>query len=182
MDMKEIKSIIEGLLFTWGDPLSIEDISEVLGLDKKSLRIILNEMIDDFNYNRRGIQINHINNTYQLSTRAEHFEWINKLCTPRVNKTLSNAALETLSIIAYKQPITKAEIEIIRGVKCDRALSTLMEKKLIVEVGRLERPGKPIIYGTTDEFLRCFGLSSLENLPKLAEDHILQMEDLDNTK
>ncbi|SDY49317.1 condensin subunit ScpB [Proteiniborus ethanoligenes] len=182
MDMKEIKSIIEALLFTWGDPLSIEDISEVLGLDKKSLKIILNEMIDDFNFNRRGIQIINTNNTYQLSTRAEHFEWIKKLCAPRINKTLSNAALETLSIIAYKQPITKAEIEIIRGVKCDRALSTLMEKKLVVEVGRLEKPGKPIIYGTTDEFLRFFGLSSLEHLPSLDEDYIIQIEDLDNTK
>ncbi len=182
MDIREVKSIIEALLFTWGDPLSLEDISDVIELDKNSLKTIISEMIDDFNFNRRGIQIIQTNDKYQLSTRPEHFEWIKKLCTPRINKTLSNAALETLSIIAYKQPITKAEIEIIRGVKCDKALSTLIEKNLIKEMGRLDRAGKPIIYGTTDDFLRCFGLSSLEVLPELDESNIDEIEDLNNTK
>lgn len=182
MDTREIKSIIEALLFTWGDPLSLEDISDVIELDKKTLKEILSEMVDDFNFNRRGIQITQINDRYQLSTRPEHFEWIKKLCTPRVNRTLSNAALETLSIIAYKQPITKAEIEMIRGVKCDKALSTLIEKRLVMELGRLEKTGKPIIYGTTDDFLRCFGLSSLESLPTLDVDNIDQIENSNNTK
>ncbi|SCG83339.1 Segregation and condensation protein B [Proteiniborus sp. DW1] len=187
MDSREIKSIIEALLFTWGDPLSLDDISDVLELDKQSLSKIMSEMIDDFNFNRRGIQIIQVNDKYQLSTRPEHFEWIKKLCTPRVNKTLSNAALETLSIIAYKQPITKAEIEIIRGVKCDKALNTLIEKNLIKEIGRLEKTGKPIIYGTTDDFLKCFGLSTLEALPSLDEDNIEEnilgeIKDIDNTK
>ncbi|WP_352417860.1 SMC-Scp complex subunit ScpB [Proteiniborus sp.] len=180
MDTREIKSIIEALLFTWGDPLSIEDISDVIELDINTVNNIVCEMIDDFNFSRRGIQIVQVNNKYQLSTRPEHFEWIKKLCTPRVNKTLSNAALETLSIIAYKQPITKAEIEIIRGVKCDKALNTLIEKNLVKEIGRLDKTGKPIIYGTTDDFLRCFGLSTLEALPTLDENII--EEDLDNTK
>lgn len=186
MDIREIKSIIEALLFTWGDPLSLEDISDVLELDKHSLNEIMNEMIADFNFNRRGIQILQVNDKFQLSTRPEHFEWIKKLCTPRVNKTLSNAALETLSIIAYKQPITKAEIEIIRGVKCDKAINTLLEKNLIKEIGRLDKTGKPIIYGTTDDFLKCFGLSTLEALPSLDEDFIEEakldaIEDNDNT-
>lgn len=187
MDNREIKSIIEALLFTWGDPLSIVDISDVLEMDKQSLHVIISEMIDDFNFNRRGIQIIQVNDKYQLSTRPEHFEWIKKLCTPRVNKTLSNAALETLSIIAYKQPITKAEIEIIRGVKCDKALNTLIEKNLIKEIGRLDKTGKPIIYGTTDDFLKCFGLSTIEALPALDEDNIDEsildeLNDIDNTK
>lgn len=187
MDNREVKSIIEALLFTWGDPLSLDDISDVLELDKQSLRKIISEMINDFNFNRRGVQILQVNDKYQLSTRPEHFEWIKKLCTPRVNKTLSNAALETLSIIAYKQPITKAEIEIIRGVKCDKALNTLIEKNLIKEVGRLEKTGKPIIYGTTDDFLKAFGLSTLEALPALDEDNtdkisFNEVKDIDNTK
>ncbi|MFA5524255.1 MAG: SMC-Scp complex subunit ScpB [Tissierellales bacterium] len=172
MDIREIKAIIESLLFTWGDLLSLEDISNVLETDKKFLQEIMDEMIDDFNFNRRGVQITKINDNYQLSTRPEHFDWIKKLCTPRVNKTLSNAALETLSIVAYKQPITKAEVEIIRGVKCDKSLNTLIEKNLIKEIGRLERTGKPIIYGTTDDFLRKFGLSTLEALPALDEDNL----------
>ncbi len=186
MDNREIKSIIEALLFTWGDPLSLDDISDVLEVDRQSLYEVMDEMIDDFNFNRRGIQILQVNDKYQLSTRPEHFEWIKKLCTPRVNKTLSNAALETLSIIAYKQPITKAEIEIIRGVKCDKAINTLIEKNLIKEIGRLDRTGKPIIYGTTDDFLKCFGLSTIEALPTLdkdfADNSTEDIKDFDNTK
>lgn len=182
MDIREIKSIIEALLFTWGDPLSIEDLSDVLEMDKRALREIINEMIDDFNFNRRGIQIIQVNDKYQLSTRPDHFEWIKKLCAPRVNKTLSNAALETLSIIAYKQPITKAEVELIRGVKCDKSISTLIEKNLVREIGRLDRTGKPIIYGTTDDFLKCFGLSTLEALPTLDEDNMEEIKELNDTK
>ncbi|MGF7057039.1 SMC-Scp complex subunit ScpB [Brassicibacter mesophilus] len=167
MDNREVKSIIEALLFIWGDPLSLQDISEVLGKKKEEIKEIMHEMIDDFNYNRRGIQIIQINDSFQLSTRSEHFEWVTKLCTPRNNKTLSSAALETLSIIAYRQPITKVEIEMIRGVKCDKALATLLDKSLIKEVGRLEKTGRPILYGTTEEFLKCFGLSNLDELPQL---------------
>jgi len=167
MDNREVKSIIEALLFIWGDPLSLQDLSEVLGKKKEDIKEIISEMIDDFNYNRRGLQIIQINDSFQLCTRSEHFEWITKLCTPRYNRTLSNAALETLSIIAYKQPITKAEIEMIRGVKCDKALNTLLEKSLVREVGRLEKTGRPILYGTTEEFLKCFGLATLDELPQL---------------
>jgi len=169
MDKREIKSIIEALLFTWGDPLSAEDILEVTNISIAEFNEAINEMIDDFNYNRRGIQIIQINNFYQLSTRAEHFEWIKKLCIPKINKTLSNPALETLSIIAYKQPITKIEIESIRGVKCDKSITTLLEKNLIKEMGRLEKTGRPILYGTTDDFLKNFGLKSLEDLPEVME-------------
>ncbi|KNF07430.1 segregation and condensation protein B [Gottschalkia purinilytica] len=167
MDKREMKSIIEALLFTWGDPLAIQEISSILEISKTESEEIIKEMIDEFNYNRRGLQIIQVNNAYQLATRAEHFEWIKKLCTPKENKTLSIAALETLSIIAYRQPITKVEVEAIRGVKCDKAISTLLEKNLIKEVGRLEKTGRPILYGTTDDFLKCFGLSKLDELPEL---------------
>src|SRR5690625_5109166 len=167
MDIREVKSIIEGLLFTWGEPLDIKEIAKVLDIKKDKLEDILKEMIDDFDYNRRGLRIIKIEDKYQLSTRPEHYEYIKKLSYSGVSRNLSNAAMETLSIIAYKQHITKVEIDHIRGVRSDRGISTLLERQMIEEVGRLDRPGKPIIYGTTDVFLRSFGLESLDELPEL---------------
>lgn len=176
MDKREIESIIEALMFIWGDPLSIDDICEVIGLNKKEIKLIIQEMIDKYNYDRRGIQILEINNSYQLSTRPEHFDWIKKLCAPKNSKGLSNAALETLSIIAYKQPITRIEIESIRGVKCDKSINTLIEKNMVKELGRLDKTGRPIIYGTTDFFLRYFGLKTLEELPEIKEFNDLDLK------
>jgi len=167
VDKREIKSIIESLLFVWGDPLSLKDIANVLNIEEKELKTIINEMIDEFDYERRGVKISKIDNGYQLGTRNEHFKWIKKLCVPKENKSLSNAAIETLSIIAYSQPITKTEIESIRGVRCDKAVETLVNKKLIEERGRLDRTGRPIIYGTTSRFLQYFGLKDLKELPPL---------------
>ncbi|MBC8590554.1 SMC-Scp complex subunit ScpB [Wansuia hejianensis] len=169
MDDREIKAIIEGLLFTWGDPLNIKDICNILNIDKKRTFNIMKELIDDFDYNRRGLRIVQMEDYYQIGTRPEHYDWIKKLNNAPSKKSLSNAALETLSIIAYRQPVIKSEIEYIRGVKCDRALETLTMKGLIKELGRLEKPGRPIIYGTTEEFLKSFGLQSLDDLPLLEE-------------
>lgn len=182
MEEKEIRSIIESLLFVWGDPLELKEISKVLDIAKKQTKEILNRMIDDFNFQRRGIRIIRINNSYQLSTRPEHNKWISELSKSDTTKSLSTAALETLSIIAYKQPITKNEIEGIRGVRCDRAVKTLFEKDLIEEKGRLERTGRPIIYGTTMEFLRYFGIKSLKNLPVLKNFKIEYDEKVDLEK
>ena len=179
MDKREAKAIIESLLYVWGEPLSTSDIAEVLEIKKSKVSEIISEMIADFNFYRRGLQIKQINNKYQLVTRPEHYEWISKLCTPKNNKKLSNAALETLSIVAYKQPITRMEIEAIRGVKCDRSIYTLVQKELIKEVGRLDKPGKPILFGTTDEFLKYFGLISIEQLPVLKKN--IDSEDAENT-
>lgn len=169
MESKELKSIIESLLFTWGDPLDISDIAKILGKNKKEISLLLDEMTDDFDYNRRGIKIIKTNNSYQLGTRPEHFEWIRKLNNEKPERILSNAALETLSIIAYRQPVIKSDIEAIRGVRCDRVIETLLEKALIVDMGRMDRIGRPILYGTTDSFLRAFGLESLNELPKLKD-------------
>lgn len=169
MDKRELKSIIEALMFIWGDPLSLDDFSEILQLDKKSIRNILHEMIDEFDYNRRGIRIIQFGDNYQMATRTEHYEWIKKLYEPKPKKSLSNAALETLSIIAYKQPITKSQIEAIRGVRCDKVIESLIERGIIEEKGKLDRTGRPIIYGTTDEFLRYFGLKKVEELPNFKE-------------
>lgn len=178
MDIKELKSIIEALLFTWGDPLDISDMSSILEIDKKELHNIVREMIDDFDYNMRGIRIIKINSSYQLGTRAEHFDWIKKLSNKKSEKSLSNAALETLSIIAYRQPVIKSDVEAIRGVRCDKVIETLVERGLAVEVGRMERVGRPILYGTTELFLRAFGLEGLEDLPSL-KDNIEEIEKLE---
>ena len=169
LEEKEIKAIIEALLFIWGDPLSLKDISNILEISEKKVEDILKEMMDDFDFNRRGIKIMRTKNNYQLCTRPEHYSWISKLSQQKDSKSLSTAALETLSIIAYRQPITKNEIDAVRGVKSDRVIETLINKDLIEEKGRLERTGRPIVYGTTDEFLRYFGLESLSDLPELKE-------------
>ncbi|GAB6087811.1 SMC-Scp complex subunit ScpB [Alkaliphilus crotonatoxidans] len=177
MNEEHIKSAIEAILFAWSDPLSLKDISKTLGADEKTITKLLKEMIDEFNYQKRGIQIIKMNDHYQLATRPEHFEYLQKLMEPKQNKGLTQAALETLAIIAYRQPIPKGEIESIRGVKCDKALATLLEKDLIEEKGRLEKTGRPIIYGTTLNFLKSFGLNSLDDLPPITEFQLLTEEE-----
>lgn len=169
MDIKEKKSIIEGILFTWGDPLGIKDIAKILEIKEELAFDILEEMVREFDDNRRGLRIVKADDYYQIGTRPEHSPWIKQLAESKGTKTLSTASLETLSIIAYSQPVIKSEIESIRGVKCDRSLMTLMGKGLIMETGRLEKTGRPIIYGTTKEFLIAFGLETLEDLPNLEE-------------
>lgn len=169
MEVKEIKSIVEAILFTWGDPLELKDIASILDMEEKPLNALMDEMIDEFDYNFRGLKIIKINSSFQLVTRPEHYQWIKKLFTSSKSRNLSNAALETLSIIAYRQPIIKSDIEAIRGVRCDRSIETLMDRGLVKELGRLEKVGKPIIYGTTDNFLRGFGLENIEGLPALED-------------
>ena len=169
MDKKEMKSIIEGILFVWGEPLALKDIAKIFEIKEQLTSSILKEMILEFEENRRGLRIVKADDHYQIGTRPEHSPWIKQLAESKGKKTLSTASLETLSIIAYSQPIIKSEIEIIRGVKCDRSLLTLMDKGLIEETGRLEKTGRPIVYGTTKEFLIAFGLESLLDLPNLEE-------------
>lgn len=163
-----IKSVLESLMFAWGEPLSINEISKILNIPANSITSVLNEMISEFNDNNaRGLIIQRFGNSYQLTTKKENFEYIQSLLQSTANKSLSTAAMETLSIIAYKQPVTKVEIELIRGVKCSQVVKGLLDKGLIKEVGRLDKPGRPTIYSTTDEFLRHFGLSSIDELPFL---------------
>ncbi len=169
MDRKQMKSIIVGLLFTWGDPLDLKDLSSVLEEPEKEVEIAVKELMDELDFSLSGLRIIRFNNSYQIGTRPEHYEWIKKLNSSKNSKNLSNASLETLSIVAYKQPIIKAEIEALRGVRSDRALETLIERKLVAEVGRLDKTGRPILYGTTDEFLRYFGLESIDELPPIED-------------
>jgi len=162
----QMKSIIEGLLFASGDEgLEAKQIAAVLELDAATVNKLLQEMRLDFERQERGIQIIEIAGGYQLTTRPEHAPYFQMLAQSPSRATLSQAALETLAIIAYKQPITRVEIEEIRGVKSDRAIHTLVGKQLIEETGRAEAIGKPILYGTTKAFLDYFGLSHIKDLP-----------------
>lgn len=167
MEIKQIEAVIEGLLFAAGDPLSLDKISEIMEIDKKTTRLILSNMIINFQNSRRGIMIREIDGKYQLCTRFEHYEYIKKLFEPRQKQGLSQAAFETLAIIAYNKPITKAKIEQIRGVNSDSAITRLLERNLVREAGRMDTPGKPMLYETTDEFLRSFGFRSTADLPRL---------------
>jgi len=165
MNIKNMQTIIEALLFVSGDPLPIERISEILELDKKAVKLLLDNMMIEFENSNRGVIIREINGAYQLHTRPECFEYIKRLVEPRQKQSLSQAAFEVLAIIAYNQPVTKAKINSIRGVNSESAIEKLIERGLIQEAGKLDCPGKPILYATTDEFLRCFGFKSIADLP-----------------
>ncbi|WDU84251.1 SMC-Scp complex subunit ScpB [Caloramator sp. Dgby_cultured_2] len=141
----------------------------VLNIDEKDFEWIIKEMIDEYENEKRGIFILEFNDKLQFSTKPEYSSFIRKLFRPESKHNLSQAALETLAIIAYKQPITKSEIDEIRGVRSDKAISTLLEYGLIREAGRLETVGRPIIYETTEEFLKYFGFKNLSELPNLIE-------------
>ncbi|AVP66204.1 SMC-Scp complex subunit ScpB [Clostridium botulinum] len=163
------KSIIESLLFMSGEPINIKDLATILNCKQHKVSLLLNEMKNNYSSKDRGIKILIYNKTVQLVTKPENSIYVEKLLKTNVRQSLSQAALETLSIIAYKQPITRVAIDEIRGVKSDRAIYTLLEKNIIKECGRLEVPGKPILYGTTEEFLKFFGLDSIEAIPNLED-------------
>jgi segregation and condensation protein B len=175
----EYEAIIEGLLFSAGDRLTLDKITEILDLDKKTVQRIINNMIHNFNNSKRGIMIREIDNGYQMCSKPEYFEYIKKLAQPRHRHNLSMAAYETLSIIAYKQPITRARIEEVRGVNSDGSVIGLLDRGLIKEAGNLDTPGKPRLYRTNQNFLRLFGFRTLNDLPKLEMNEILDIEDLE---
>lgn len=170
MKLSEVEAIIEGVLFAAGDPVELEKISDILDIDKKSTRAIVTALMDKYETENRGIRIIRLEDSYQMCTKSEYHEYISKLAEPRRNQSLSNAAMEVLSIVAYKQPVTRSTIERIRGVSCDTLVNKLIVRNLIEEVGRLDAPGRPMLFGTTDEFLRCFGIESIMSLPDLPED------------
>lgn len=166
MKLREMKSAIEGMLFVSGDEgLDAKSIAEVLEIDVHLAHDLILDLKKDLIQGRRGVQIVEVAGSYQLTTLPAHAPIFEKLAHSPNRSTLSQAALETLSIIAYKQPLTRIDIEEIRGVKSDRALQTLIGKDLIKEVGRAEAVGRPILYGTSKQFLDYFGLKSLNELP-----------------
>ncbi len=174
MEQTKAESIIEAILFTMGEAVEVSKLADVLEMDVKTVKAVIKTMEERYQEQDRGIMLTWLEDSVQLCTKSQMYEYLIKIAkTPR-KMTLSETVLETLSIIAYKQPVTRAEIERIRGVSCDHAINKLLEYDLICELGRLDAPGRPLLFGTTEQFLRCFGVSGIEDLPEL---NPLQMEE-----
>lgn len=166
---RSIKSAIESMMYIWGEPLDIKDMAEVFNMDKKEVYECCRELAEEYEREGRGIVIREVNKSFQFVTRPENIDYIERLCTPVKQKRLSQSALEVLAIVAYRQPVTKGEIEAVRGIRCDRVIEGLSAKGLVAELGRSDAVGRPILYGTTDEFLKQFGFSSLKELPDIED-------------
>lgn len=173
-DREKCKAILEAILFTMGEAVEIDRLATVIGQNKRITKSLLKEMKEDYEEARRGITLMTLEDSVQLCTKSEYYEDLIKIAKTPKKFTLSDTVIETLSIIAYKQPVTRQEIERIRGVSCDFAMNKLLEYDLIMELGRLDAPGRPLMFGTTEQFLRCFGVSSLEELPEI--DHVKMEE------
>lgn len=160
---------LESVLFVTGEPLPRAEISRVFGLSALELNVLLAEMESDYAENERGLRLFQTDETVQLVTNPEYNEWLVKLLSPPQEKNLSDSMMETLSVIAYRQPVTRADIESVRGVRCEYAVSQLLKQGFIKELGRKDVVGRPMLFGTTDAFLRRFGLHSIEELPPMPE-------------
>lgn len=163
-----IEAVVEAVLFTMGESVELKKLALAVDQDEDTTRKIIRNMMDRYNTSNHGIKIIELENSFQMCTKAEYYENLIKVASEPKKHVLTDSALETLSIIAYKQPVTRLEIEQIRGVKSDYAVNKLLEYNLITELGRLDAPGRPILFGTTEEFLRAFGLSSVEDLPAVS--------------
>ena len=166
---KSIKSAFESMMFTWGEPLDVKTAADVMNISGQEAMECFLELKDEYIQEGRGIVIRQINQSFQFVTREENSDYIRRLCTPVKMKKLSQSALEVLAIVAYKQPVTKGEIEAIRGIRCDRVMDGLIKKELVCEKGRADTVGRPILYGTTDVFLKNFGFSSIKDLPEIED-------------
>ncbi len=164
---KSIKSALESMMFTWGEPLPSKTAAEVFNIHWKEAYDCFKELQAEYEQEGRGIRIREVDKAFQFVTYAENSEYIERLCTPVKQKRLSQSALEVLAIIAYKQPVTRGEIEAVRGIKCDRVIEGLEKKGLIAEVGRSTGIGRPILYGTTAVFLKNFGFTNIRELPDI---------------
>lgn len=161
------KAILEALLLAAPEPLTPARIAEVIGIEEREVRILVDDLRREYTQPGRGLMVREVAGGFQLVTRPELADYVERLLQPR-GRGLSHAALETLAIIAYRQPVTKGQIEAVRGVNVDRLVDSLLERRLIKELGRKEAPGRPILYGTTRDFLTYFGLKSLADLPPVA--------------
>lgn len=167
-----MKAALEAVLFTMGGSVELKLLAKAIEQDEKTTQKIMDELIDEYNARKSGMKIIQLEDAYQMCTRAEYYSNLIKVASQPKKHVLTDVVLETLSIIAYRQPITKLEIEKIRGVKSDHAVNKLIEYELVEEKGRLNAPGRPILFGTTEQFLRSFGLSSTDELPSLEQEII----------
>lgn len=174
MEKQEIKAAIEAVLFAAGTPVEADRLANALETQLKTVKEAADELITEYNASERGLTIIKLNGSYQMCNKKEYGEYIRRVMDLRRNTPLSQAALEVLAVVAYNQPVTKAFVEQVRGVDCSGVIGSLTTKGLIEERGRLELPGRPLLYGTTENFLRCFQLSSLGDLPPLPEKEKVQ--------
>ena len=176
----KFKYIIESILFASGDPVDINTLTDVLEIPKQEIETMLNELTDEYNYNLRGFNIVKINNTYQLTSRTIYFEHIKKVLKRNASSNLSKAALEALAIVAYKQPVSRMEIDYIRGVQSSSSMHLLLDRGLIETCGKLDIPGKPTAYKTSAEFLRLLDIEKIEDLKSFDTFSDLIQEKLEN--
>ncbi len=174
MEEKIYKTAIESILFTMGDSVELDKIAAALELDIGQTKCLIEELAQEYEESGRGMRIIELEGAYQMCTAPGAYDFLIRIAKQPKKHVLTDVLLETLSIIAYKQPVTKAEIEKIRGVSCDHAVSKLVEYSLVSELGHLDAPGRPMLFGTTEDFLRSFGIHSLEELPKM---NALQIEE-----
>lgn len=172
MEISKVEGIIEAILFTMGESVELSRIASAIGHDEDTTRRIIHHMMDEFSRSDRGLRIIELEDSFQMCTKKEMYEYLIRIAKQPKKYVLTDVQLETLSIIAYKQPVTKLEIEKIRGVKSDHAVNRLVEYNLVCEVGRMNVPGRPILFGTTEEFLRRFSIQSLEELPSMNREQI----------
>ncbi|MDD6489916.1 MAG: SMC-Scp complex subunit ScpB [Clostridia bacterium] len=167
MEERELKNAAEAIIFACGTPVESDRIAQALGIKRQQAVSICDNLVKEYSEAKRGIRVIKLNESYQMCTVETYAEYIREVMDLRRNTPLSQAASEVLAVIAYNQPVTKAFIEQVRGVDCSGVVSSLVARQLIEEKGRLELPGRPLVYGTTEHFLRCFNISSLDELPPL---------------
>lgn len=172
MEISKLEGIIEAILFTMGESVELSKIASAIGHDEDTTRKIIHNMMDKLADSDRGVRIIELEDSFQMCTKLEMYEYLIRIAKQPRKYVLTEVQLETLSIIAYKQPVTKLEIEKIRGVKSDHAVNRLVEYNLVCEVGRMDAPGRPLLFGTTEEFLRRFSIQSLEELPSMDQEQI----------
>lgn len=177
MSKKKMQAVIEAVLFTMGESVELDKLALAVDSDKETVRQVIADMMKQYEKEDRGIKIIELENAFQLCTKKEYYENLIKVAKAPKKQVLSDTLLETLAIIAYKQPITKMEIEKIRGVSSEHAVNRLVEYGLCKELGRLDAPGRPMLFGTTEEFLRVFGVQSIDELPVISEDLVEQFKD-----
>ena len=166
---ERIKSALESMMFVWGEPLDVKTAADVVDMPWKEVYDLFMELQDEYEAYERGLRIRRVDKSFQIVTYSENYEYIRKLCTPVKKRKLTQSALEVLAIIAYRQPVTRGEIESVRGIKCERVIDGLVKKGLVKEAGRSNSLGRPILYATTDEFLRYMDIESIADLPQLED-------------
>jgi len=177
MEMQRLQGILEAILFTMGESVPLERLALAIEHDKETTRKMLYMMKERYDSDAHGITLLELEDSFQLCTKKEAYEYLIKIAKQPRRYVLSDVLLETLSVVAYKQPVTKLEIEKIRGVKCDHAVNKLVEFGLVEEVGRMDVPGRPILLGTTEEFLRRFGVRSVDELPHPGQDMMVHFQE-----